>query len=206
MFFILFSFSCLHSRPISYPGGWTFIQMNNTNTHSLNLHYTVSKNYSLGYRSEYWREKEWQFHGTQLNYLLMRLNNKKSQANLYFKSGFGLAISNYKKLDNTPQTNFFSGISIDWENRRNFFSYENRFNYNKEIDTFYIHKARVGLAPYIGSYGDLHSWLMLQVENMPKMRKKIVYTPFIRFFKGDYLAEVGLSNFTDVMLNFVKRY
>ena len=89
LFFI--SINSLGARPISYPGGWTVMQMNDFNSHSLHVHYTPSSKYSFGYRGEYWRKKDWQFHGGQFNYLIKRLNNPKSQANLYLKSGLGLA-------------------------------------------------------------------------------------------------------------------
>ena len=56
------------------------------------------RQYSIGYRGEYWRKKEWQFHGTQLNYLIKRFNTPKSQANFYLKSGAGFAVSDYKNL------------------------------------------------------------------------------------------------------------
>ena len=47
---------------------------------------------------------------------------------------------------------------------------------------------------------------MLQVDHMPKEKNKIVYTPMLRFFKADYLAEIGLNNIGDLLFNFVKRF
>ena len=73
----------VNCRPISYPGGWTLMQMNNFNRHSVHIHFSPSVNYSVGYRAEYWRKKEWQSHNTQINYLIKRYNMPKSQANLY---------------------------------------------------------------------------------------------------------------------------
>ena len=81
----------INARPISYPGGWTIMQMNDFNKHSVHLHFSPSVNYSIGYRSEIWRNKEWQFHGIQFNYLIKRINTRKSQANFYLKcSGISL--------------------------------------------------------------------------------------------------------------------
>ena len=194
------------SRPISYPGGWTIMQMNDFNRHSIHLHLSPSVKYSLGYRGEYWRKKEWQFHGTQLNYLIKRFNTPKSQANFYLKSGAGFAMSDYKSHNNKLEPNLFSGVSIDWENRKYYISYLNRINYNSSINSFFLQKARIGFAPYVGDYGDLHTWLMLQVENMSKTKNKIIYTPMLRMFKGDYLAEAGLTNYKEFMFNFIKRF
>lgn len=194
------------SRPISYQGGWTIMQKNDFNRHSFHSHFSPSVNYSIGYRVEYWRKKEWTFQGLQLNYLLKRFNKPNSQANLYFKNALGFALSDYKNLDNNIEPNIFSGVAFDWENRQLFFSYENRINYNYTIDRFLVQKTRIGFAPYIGKYGDLHTWIMLQAEHMSRGKKRIVYTPMIRVFKGDYLAEFGLSNHKDIMFNFIKRF
>ena len=194
------------SRPISYPDGWTIMQMNDFNRHSLHVHLSPSVNYSVGYRGEYWRKKEWQFHGTQINYLIKRFNTSKSQANFYIKSGVGVAVSDYKNLNNKFEPNVFTGISADWEDRQYYISYQNRMNYNSSIDTFFLQKARIGFAPYVGDYGDLHTWVMLQVENMSKTKNEIIYTPMLRMFKGDFLAEVGLTNYKDFMFNFIKRF
>ena len=195
-----------NARPISYAGGWTIMQMNDFNRHSVHFHLSPSVKYSIGYRGEYWRKKEWQFHGTQLNYLIKRFNTPKSQANFYLKSGAGLAVSDYKSLNNKVEPNIFSGISVDWEDRQYFVSYQNRVNYNSSIDTFFLQKARIGFAPYVGDYGDFHTWVMLQVESMTKTKNKIIYTPMLRMFKGDLLAEVGLTNYKDFMFNFIKRF
>ena len=51
----------INSRPISYQGGWTIMQKNDFNRHSFHSHFSPSINYSLGYRGEYWRKKEWTF-------------------------------------------------------------------------------------------------------------------------------------------------
>lgn len=194
------------ARPISYPGGWTLMQMNDLNRHSVHAHYSPSASYSLGYRGEYWRQKEWQFHGIQFNYLIKRLNTSKSQTNFYLKNASGLALSDYKNLESKIRPSLFSGISLDWEDRQYYVSYENRLNYSPTIDNFFLQKARIGFAPYIGKYGDLHTWFMFQIENMSKSKHKIIYTPMLRFFKGDYLVETGLSNNKNFMFNFIKRF
>lgn len=202
---LLFSKSII-ARPISYVGGWTIMQMNDFKRHSIHLHYSPSIKYSIGYKGEYWLEKEWQFHGAQLNYLIKRVNTSKSQTNLYLKNGLGFAFTDFKHHEKKIETALFSGLAFDWENRKYYLSYENKLNYNAKIDQFFIQKSRLGFAPYIGTYGDLHTWIILQVENIPKASKKIIFTPMIRIFKGDYLAEAGLSDNKDFMFNFIKRF
>jgi|TARA_E500000178_G_scaffold35000_1_gene31643 hypothetical protein len=194
------------TRPISYPNGWTIMQMNDVNKNSVHIHLSPSVKYSLGYRAEYWRKKEWQFHGAQFNYLINRINTSKSQSNFYIRNGVGVALSNYKHFQNKVLPSFFTGLLFDWENRNYFVSYENRINNSLSIEKFYQQKLRFGLAPYIGKYGDLHTWFMFQIDHMPNSSDNLVFTPFVRIFKGDYLAEIGLSYHNDFMFNFIKRF
>ena len=83
------------------------MQMNNLNTHSFHLHYSPSITYSLDYKGEYWREKEWQFHGIQLNYLVKRFNTNKSQSNFYLKNGLGLPLAILEIMKQKPSQIFF---------------------------------------------------------------------------------------------------
>lgn len=194
------------ARPVSYPGGWTLMQLNDGSSHSLHVHYSPTARYSIGYKAEYWRESEWQFHGAQFNYLAKRWNAPASQANVYIKSGLGAAYSDAGRFDGEVNPAGFIGLAFDWEDRRYFTSYENRYTHAGNIDTFYMQKARVGIAPYIGDYGDLHTWLMLEVDHNPTRRDNVLVTPLVRFFKGEYLTEAGVSHKGDVLFNFVVRF
>lgn len=206
IFFNIF-LSKAESRPVSYPKGWTAMQMNDVNMNSIHLHYSPTAKYSIGYKGEYWKEEKWQFHGLQLNYLIKRLNKQASQANLYFKSGAGIAHSDNNPFSNKLEKGGFVGIAADWENRRFFTSYENRYNYFGDINKSFMQKARVGIAPYIGDYGDIHTWLMLQAQHNPTFEgKEIVITPMMRIFKDVYLFEAGMSFDGDLLANAVIRF
>jgi hypothetical protein len=152
------------------------------------------------------REKEWQFHGVQLNYRLKRWNMPASQANLYMKSAAGLAYSDAGVFDSESEAAGFLGVAADWEDRRYFVSYENVAYEAGDIDSFFKQKARVGIAPYIGDYGDLHTWLMLQLEHMPEADDAMTLTPLVRLFKDDYLAEAGISEDGDIMINWIVQF
>lgn len=202
----LLSFACIAmvwstltmARPVSYPGGTTFMQMNNVDVSSIHLHYSPAVNYSIGYKGEYWRDEEWQFHGIQFNYLINRWNKPSSQANFYLKSGLGMT--------DDYQFAAFSGIALDWEDRRFFTLYENRLYEAGHINRFFTQKARIGIAPYIGDYGDLHTWLMIQVDHKPEKDDSITITPLIRLFKKEYLVELGVSEGGDALFNFIIRF
>ncbi len=199
-------FSPVLARPVSYPDGWTVMQTNDLDAHGVHAHYSPTAKYSIGYKAEYWRKEDWQFHGAQLNYLVKRWNAPESQANFYLKSGAGVAYSDYQSFNAEAELAAFTGIAVDWEDRRWFTSYENRAYYAGDIDKFFMHKARVGVAPYIGDYGDLHTWLMLQVDYNAAADDEIIFTPVVRMFKGEYLAEAGISDDGDVLFNWIVRF
>jgi len=194
------------ARPISYPGGWMLMQNNDAASNSLQLQYSPTATYSVGYVGEYWRDKEWQFHGIELNNLLKRWNNQNSQANLYLLSAAGVAYSDFESFDGKTEAAAFTGIEADWENRRFLTSYENRVMYAGDIDQEFRQKARVGVAPYIGDYGDLHSWLMLQVDHTPSARDTFTVTPLVRLFKGNTLMEAGINNNGKILINFMHTF
>lgn len=195
-----------HARPVSYPGGITGMVLNNGDVNSVHIHYSPTKDYSVGYKGEYWRQGDYAINAIQVNRLLKRVNKKDSQANIYLKSGVGLATSFSGEHDGETDPAAFVGLATDWEDRRFFTSYQNRYTEAGNIDDFYMQSARVGVTPYIGDYGDLHTWLMLDVEHKPEAKEKITVTPLVRLFKGVHLMEAGISNQGKVLFNWVIRY
>lgn len=194
------------ARPVSYPGGITFMTMNDADRHMLHLLYSPTAHYAVGYAGEYWRDQDFTLNTLQLNNLLKRWNKPGSQANLYLKSGIGMAYSDAGKFDHEKELAGFTGIAADWENRRYFVSYENRYMDAGKIADFFMQSARVGITPYIGDYGDLHTWLMMEVEHKPESDDKVTVTPMVRLFKGDHLVEAGVSNKGDALFNWVVRF
>lgn len=69
-----------------------------------------------------------------------------------------------------------------------------------------MQSARVGVAPYVGDYGDLHTWLMLEVEHNPEADDKFTLTPLVRLFKDVHLVEAGMGDDGSVLFNWVIRY
>ena len=205
-FLVCFSHN-IYSRPVSYPGGFTLMQMNDRYFSNLHLHFSPTSRYSLGLKIENHRENKYFFYGIQYNYLFKRINKKNSQANFYFKSAFGST-----HTDESPNSGYqvpsgFFGFAADWEDRRFFTSYENKSFYASDISKYFFQKFRIGIAPYIGDYGDLHTWLMIQVEHLPKEDgEEINITPLFRFFKNVFLLETGLSLDKEAVLNLIIRF
>ena len=194
------------ARPVSYPGGWTFMTMNDADQNITHMLYTLTPRLALGYSGEYWREGHFQLHSLQANTLLKRWNQKNSQGNLYLKSGIGGAYSDKAPFDHDWRAAAFTGLAADWEDRRYYVSYENRIVWADDIYDGFMQKARVGIAPYIGDYGDLHTWLMLQIDHKPESEDSFTVTPMVRFFKGDHLLEAGVSNKGKALFNWTIRF
>ena len=67
----------------------------------------------------------------------------------------------------------------------------------------------MGITPYIGEFGDLHTWLMLQVEHHPEEElesEQLIITPLVRLFKGAYLTEFGINSNGNAMVNLIIRF
>lgn len=190
------------ARSVSYPGGSTVMLSNDGMKNTALVHYSPTAKTSVGYKYEYWRDMDIKFNGLQMNNLLKRWNKKDSQANVYLKSGFGEAESS----SNISDIAYFVGVAADWEDRRYFVSYENRYTDFGNKKHFFNQSFRVGWAPYEGAYGDLHTWLMLQVDHAPEAENQLTVTPLVRLFKGVHLFEAGISNRGNVLFNYIYRY
>ena len=199
-------FSLLSARPVSYVGGWTLMSFNDYQSNSLLLHYTPSSKYSLGYNIEYWNDKEYWINNLNLNYLLKRINKKKSQANFYFKSGFGFLYTDFKENKNKKEYVTTLSFSTDWETRSKFISYSSELIKSENIANIFMQKARVGFAPYIASYGEIHTWLMYELNYMPSGDSNLKSAAISRFFKSTNLVEVGLDEDKTILFNYIKRF
>lgn len=197
----LFLPSVAQARPVSYAGGWMAMFMNDKDANSFELNYSPTAFYSLGALHEYRRDEKYNADFVTLNILAKRWNLPQSQANFYIKSGAGVA---YEDDETNPAA--FTGIEADWENRRFFTLYENRFYYADETEKFVKHTGRLGIAPYIGDAGDLHTWLMLQADYTPAKDDNFSVTPMVRFFKGTNLLEAGYNSDNGIMFNFTKQF
>ena len=202
----LFFIHTLSARPISYVGGWTFMTHNNYDSNSALLHYSPTSKYSIGYKSEYWQQKEYFLNSINLNYLIKRINKKRSQANVYVKSGLGIISSDYANYENKNEVAGHLEISTDWETRRYFISYLSKAIKSESIDNTYIQKARFGIAPYIADYGKLHTWIMCALKHMPEMEDTITPEVILRLFKSTNLVEIGIDRKRNLAFNFIKRF
>lgn len=189
------------ARPVSYPEGWTVMQMNDYDSNSLHVHYSPTAKYSVGYYGELMREEDIQLHTVQYNRLLKRWNMPAAQANAYLKVNLGVA-----KRDGDAQAAGRIGFAADYETRRIFFSYENSYTDAGDFYDAFTQKARAGFAPYEADYDELNTWLMLQIDHKPEKADQIVLTPLVRFFQDEYMWEVGVSDNKQLLFNWIVRF
>jgi hypothetical protein len=64
---------------------------------------------------------------------------------------------------------------------------------------------QIGFSPYLGDYGDLHSWLMIKSKHDSRTDKWNTY-PVIKFFKGDYLLEFDVDENNEPDIHFTIRF
>lgn len=194
------------ARPVSYEGGWTFIEETDRQMSALWVHYTVNPKLSVGWRSEWDRQDDFVLHAPQATYLVKRWFGEDYQANIYAFGGAGV-LSGVDDNQTETEGAGFVGILADWETRRLFTSYRARLLEADSVDSGFMQAARVGFAPYEGDTGDLHTWLMVEVDHRPDNDDKIGVTPLVRFFKGAALFEAGWSvTDNEPLINFTYRF
>jgi hypothetical protein len=184
------------ARPVSFPGGVMAMTTNDGMENSAMLSYSPTAKDAYGIRTDYMRNDETWLHTLTYNRLVKRWNASDSQGNFYLMTGAGIGDDHG---DVSPAG--FAGIEADWESRRYYVSYENRFIASKANDQYFDQKARVGIAPYIADYDGMHTWLMLQVQNNPSSEDTFVMTPLVRLFNTAVLTEVGYSSNNTLLFN-----
>jgi hypothetical protein len=198
---LLLMLSCaltVFARPVSYPGGVTVMSHNDYMANALSANYTISSRDTVGLLSEYDRNSKYWYHAAQYVNTVKRWNQEDSQANLYLIIGAGIA-----EVRDNSELGGNVGLSTDWEDRKFYVSYENHLKHVESQTSFFHETARVGIAPYVGSYQDLQTWLMLQIDHTPQLSDEFVTTGLVRMFYYNYLVEFGVSDNERVLMNFM---
>jgi len=193
------------ARPVSYEGGWTTIAQSDRMNTGLLIHYTPRFDYSIGVKTEWDRADDLLFNGAQATWLANRWFGEDYQANLYAFAGAGVA-QGINDNDRGATGAGYAGIMADWETRRWFLSYMGRVSDMGE-GGHAMQAARAGLAPYIAGFGELHTWLMVEVDHHPEDATPVAVTPLVRFFRGPALLELGYTPVVDeALVTFIYRF
>ena len=191
--FLIFFCSSILARPISYTGGSTAMIFSNNMSNSIYYHFSPTYKYSLGIeviKDKYFEDNYSYFRFT---HLMNRKNTPTSQRNLYFQSG----------INPDDLKSIFYGIHGDWETRRLFVGFNIKRIKNKN-ENYYDNFIKAGFAPYLGDYGDIHTWVMLKSKKNSFTTEYSTY-PFLRFFKGNTLLEFGYNDKTNWDMHLVHR-
>lgn len=189
------------ARPVSFPGGVMAMSMNDHMQYSQSLSYSPTARDAFGANLTYLREDDVWLETVSYNRLLKRWNRPGSQANIYLLSGVGAA---QRGDESSPAATL--GMEADWESRRYYASYENRYLYAGPVERMFTQQARIGFAPVQRAYHEPQPWLMLQVDYHPTLRDNVVVTPLVRIFTPQALGEFGISNRGDVLANAVFQF
>ena len=196
----------VQARPVSYTGGWTIIGESDRQSSSALAHYTPSPNMSLGLKTEVNRDSDFAIYSVHPTLLAKRWFGADYQGNLYFHGGIGVA-SGINNRPGSDQMALYGGVMADWETRSLFVGYRNRYLEAGDYASQFMQAARVGFAPYEGDSGDLHTWLMLEIDHRPSDPDSVTATPLIRFFKGPLLVEAGYNlTVNQPLFNFTYRF
>ena len=184
----------LEARPISYTGGSTIMAFSENMKNSIYYHYSPSYKYSKEIeklKDKYFNDD---YSYARFTYLINRKNTEKSQRNLYFQSG----------ISSEGLSEYFYGVHGDWETRRLFIGFGLKET-KKQIQEYFEQYYQVGIAPYLGDYGDLHTWVMLKSKKNSLTEKWSTY-PVLKFFKGNSLIEIGYNNITNWDVHLMYRF
>ena len=184
----------LDARPISYSGGSTIMSFSDNIKDSLYYHYSPSYKYSVGIeniRDKYFNDN---YSYVRFTYLLNRKNTENSQRNLYLQSG----------ISSKGFNEFFYGMHGDWETRRLFVGFGLKET-KRKIHDYSEQYYQIGVAPYLGDYGDLHTWIMIKAKENSLQNKWSTY-PVLKFFKGNVLVEFGYGEKTEWDVHLMYRF
>ncbi len=202
---IFFSTVEAQSRPISYLGGSTIVEESDRVSTSVLTHYTFSPEFSLGLRAEYNRDEHFTIQSIHPTFLIKRWFGSDYQGNLYLYGGLGIA-NGVKGSYLKNKSAIYGGIMADWETRSLFLGYRSRHLEAGHFGKTFIQAIRFGFTPYLGNTGDLHTWLMVEIDHRAKSKSPATITPMVRFFKDSLLVEIGYNLIeTQPLINFTYR-
>lgn len=184
----------LEASLLSYRGGWRFATDNQEDSLSWQLSYSFRSWFALGVDYDYDKmgdpnlAKHYILGRT--TFLLKRWNNEDSQANIYIYGGGGAL-----RAGNQSSPAWFSGAEADWESRRVYTSAMAQYLDSSDYRPDVMYQARIGAAPYLTKFDNLHSWVILQAQYFPEANgEKWRIAPLMRFYIENVLWEMGVSS------------
>ena len=199
------------AKPISYVGGTMLMQENDASQRAVGVDTTITPNMAVAFHiQEHTRGSPFVMLGPQLNFLVRRWNMPDGQGNIFSMTGAGTTIDR-----GDMRFAAWTGILADYETRRLFASYEARLMYAKDLEKSAWQRARLGVAPYLGNYDEINTWLMVQVERYDEKHLSGHHvstlpatdvTPLVRLMYKTFMMEGGVSIRGKVMFNWIQQF
>jgi hypothetical protein len=178
----------LEAHPVIWKGGTVASMMSFDTMSDITVHRSVTSRSSLGFHGLFMDSANRLM--LQSNALIKRWNSLGMQANVYGFTGVGMTLQSSKTFGLGHL-----GLAADWETRR-FHLFSKYDGYIGE-SLLHVFRGRAGMAPYIGGYNDIHTWVMIQLTSMHQNKATSTHLlPLIRFFKHNFLVELG-TNFSN---------
>lgn len=137
------------------------------------------------------------------NFLLKRWNGDAFQANLYSVLGLGNS-----QLSGQQRTSGMFALQFDIEDRDYYFFVRSQSVDNGKEREHSMNRVRFGFSPYVENYQGIHSWLILDWEEMQwgRQQKLTELTPFLRIFYRNLLFEIGQSFQGATKFNYITHF
>lgn len=177
----------LQAHPVIWKHGNALMFTADPTSSTLTYHRSLSTRWSLGMREQTFLDTDKRYVFGQSNWLLKRWNGTNSQGNWYALSSWGFNTASSDSV-------LHLGTQADWETRR-FYTFLKADYFGFEDPVLQL-KGRIGIAPYIGDFEAVHTWLILQIDDkVQNQDHNATIMPVIRIFKDNILMELG-SNFS----------
>ena len=193
---LIIFFSSISAHPVIYKNGKVFWITQNPNFNDIRFGISKTSDWLIGGRILEDRKSNETFALINNNFLAKRWNKSNSQANLYLLSSVGLNSDNSKGMSTL-------GIHADWENRQ--FMVMEMVEYFSHSSAL-VSNTRFAYSPYKVDYSRTSTWLIAQYRIEYKDEEySYMFIPVVRFFKGNYLFELG-SNGDDTFASFMTHF
>jgi hypothetical protein len=175
------------ARPTTYPGGNMLMAEVDDGQMRAHVVHTLTPRFSLGLEFEGAEDGDTRAVSLMSATLLGRRNGENAQANAYLTADIGAE----EGEDGKTRTRLDTALDLDWENRRFYTAYRAEGRWIDGGGESLDHRLRFGVAPYVGDFGDLHIWGIVQADWREDRADRFSLTPVLRAFKGLALVELG---------------
>ncbi len=196
--------SVAFAHPVAFQGALGVMAYHAPDMVDWQVAYTVHPKFALGI--DYYRDAmeadTKTYYIPRVNFLAHRWNGHDFQANIYLYGGYGVA-----HAKGSDRGALLVGGEADYETRKVYFSGRATSLFARDLNNSTLYQLRAGIAPYVGDFEGLNSWLILQAQYFPNaLQEKLRVGPLLRFFYRNVLWEAGVSSQGTWLFNFMVHF